>query len=167
PTQTRAAARRASTRRHRTSASCSSGTDGSWSARRAAATASSSHRRSGRPSPAWRRRLPSPPGGCRDFVAQLRERTSGRAAEALLPSLPMPIAVLLAEPEPGVRSYLERHLKDDGFDVLPAEPGDEALVLVEQARPDLVLLGAELGEPWGRDVPVIVLGGSQAAPCRR
>jgi len=82
--------------------------------------------------------------------------------EALLPSLPMSIAVLLAEHEPGVRNYLERHLKDDGFDVLPAEPGDEALVLVEQARPDLVLLGAELGEPWGRDVPVIVLGGSQA-----
>lgn len=82
----------------------------------------------------------------------------------------MPSAVLLAEPEPDVREYLGRHLRDDGFDVLGASRRNEALELVETARPDLVLL-AELdlclrlrqGEPgrtWDRNVPVILLAPS-------
>jgi len=91
----------------------------------------------------------------------------------------MSTAVLLAEPEPATRGYLERNLIDDGFAVLGATAAAEALALAEQARPDLVVLeseledvsGAELcrrlreGEPgrsWNRDVPVIVLGGSDA-----
>lgn len=84
-------------------------------------------------------------------------------------------ALVLAEPEPETRSYLERHLSDDGFEVLGAEAGREALDLAERVKPDLVLLGSRLrdasglelcgrlreGEPgrsWNRDVPVIVLG---------
>jgi DNA-binding response OmpR family regulator len=59
----------------------------------------------------------------------------------------MSTALLLAEPEP----FLERHLRNDGFQVV-----DEA------ARPDLVLLAdsAALEEFRARhgDVPVIVLG---------
>ena len=85
----------------------------------------------------------------------------------------MPAALLIAEPEPVVGSFLERHLTDDGFDVVRVEAGEEALEFAERARPDLVLLGAELdvcrrlreGEPgrsWDRDVPVIVLGQAQA-----
>jgi DNA-binding response OmpR family regulator len=91
----------------------------------------------------------------------------------------MSTALLLAEPEPATRGYLERNLTDDGFAVLGAAAGAEALALAERARPDLVLLesqlgdvsGAELcrrlreGEPgrsWNRDVPVIVLGDSDA-----
>jgi DNA-binding response OmpR family regulator len=68
------------------------------------------------------------------------------------------------------REYLGRQLRDDGFDVLGAARRSEALDLVEQARPDLVLL-AELdlclrlrrGEPgrtWDRNVPVILLAPS-------
>src|SRR5204863_357583 len=34
----------------------------------------------------------------------------------------MNAAVLLAEPEPSTREFLQRHLADDGFDVLAAEP---------------------------------------------
>src|ERR671928_8218 len=34
----------------------------------------------------------------------------------------MNAAVLLAESEPATRDFLERHLADDGFDVLRAEP---------------------------------------------
>ena len=79
----------------------------------------------------------------------------------------MPSAVLVAEPEPEVREYLGRHLRDDGFHVLGAARGSEALELVEQTRPDVVLL-AELelclrlrrGEPgrsWDRNVPVILM----------
>ncbi len=85
----------------------------------------------------------------------------------------MSCALLIAEPEPETAVFLERHLADDGFDVLRTEDGEAALSLAEQARPDLVLLGAELdvcrrlreGEPgrsWDRDVPVIVLGPEEA-----
>lgn len=82
----------------------------------------------------------------------------------------MPSAVLVAEPEAETREYLDRQLRDDGFDVLEAALGSEALELAERARPDLVLL-AELelclrlrrGEPgrtWDRNVPVILLAPS-------
>jgi DNA-binding response OmpR family regulator len=82
----------------------------------------------------------------------------------------MPSAVLVAEPEPATREYLDRQLRDDGFDVLEASRFGEALELAERARPDLVLL-AELdlclrlrrGEPgrtWDRNVPVILLAPS-------
>jgi DNA-binding response OmpR family regulator len=83
-------------------------------------------------------------------------------------------AVLVVEKEPQIRSFLEQQLTDDGFEVLSAEEGRMALELVENARPDLVLLDAVLpdgsgfevcsrlreGEPgrsWNRDVPVIMV----------
>jgi DNA-binding response OmpR family regulator len=63
----------------------------------------------------------------------------------------MSTALLLAEPQADTRSFLERHLTNDGFQVV----GDEA-------RPDLVLLGdsAALDDYRARhgDVPLIVLG---------
>jgi len=63
----------------------------------------------------------------------------------------MSTALLLAEPEPNTRGFLERHLRNDGFQVVN-----------EEARPDLVLLGdtAALEEYRSRhgNVPVIVLG---------
>ncbi len=77
-------------------------------------------------------------------------------------------ALLLAEPEPEIRGYLERQLTDDGFQVLGASFNREALELIERARPDLVLVSeidlcarlreGEPGRSWNRDVPVIVLG---------
>lgn len=67
-------------------------------------------------------------------------------------------ALLLAEHDDGVRGFLERHLADDGFDVV----AEEAAV----ARPDLVLLGNPSAlEAFRRrvgDVPVIVIGGEQS-----
>ena len=91
----------------------------------------------------------------------------------------MQTAVLLAEPEPASRTFLARHLADDGFDVVGATGGAEALELAEASKPDLVLLGNTLpevsplelcrrirdGEPgrsWNRDVPLIVLGANGA-----
>ena len=78
----------------------------------------------------------------------------------------MPKAVLVAEPEPATRGFLERHLADDGFDVLGAAASGEALELAERARPDLVLLGdpsaLEECRSWSREVPLIVIGGPDA-----
>jgi DNA-binding response OmpR family regulator len=72
----------------------------------------------------------------------------------------MSAALLLAESEPGTRGFLERHLADDGFHVLAAEP--ESLADANGSSPDLVLLGdssvLEACRSWNRDVPVIVLG---------
>jgi DNA-binding response OmpR family regulator len=83
-------------------------------------------------------------------------------------------AVLLAEPEPTTRGFLERHLRQDGFVVVEAEDG-EALDLVERQQPDVVLVSDALalelcrrlreGEPgrsWDRELPVIVLGGQES-----
>jgi DNA-binding response OmpR family regulator len=63
----------------------------------------------------------------------------------------MSTSLLLAEPEPDTRGFLERHLTNDGFQFVD-----------EETRPDLVLLGdtAALEEYRARhgDVPLIVLG---------
>jgi DNA-binding response OmpR family regulator len=72
----------------------------------------------------------------------------------------MSSALLLAEPEAATRGFLERHLRQDGFEVVEALDG-EALDLLEIARPDLVLAADTLAAAVCRratDVPVIVLG---------
>jgi DNA-binding response OmpR family regulator len=91
----------------------------------------------------------------------------------------MTAALLVAEPEPEVRGFLERQLSSDGFDVVATTAAGETLELAERARPDLVLVASELGggaglelcrrlregEPgreWDRRVPVIVLGDADA-----
>lgn len=93
-------------------------------------------------------------------------------------------AVLLAEQQPDDRAFLERHLRSDGFEVVGATAGGEALALAERSRPDLLLLGNPLpdgsaaevcrrlreGEPgrsWDRLVPVIVLDGNGGDPIDR
>jgi DNA-binding response OmpR family regulator len=84
----------------------------------------------------------------------------------------MTAALLLAEPEAATRGYLERQLASDGFHVLQAAFGGEALALAERTRPDLVLCSelelcarlreGEPGRTWNRNVPVIVLGPEEA-----
>ena len=83
-------------------------------------------------------------------------------------------AVLVVENEAPARAYLAQQLADDGFEVLAAERGGEALELAAAVRPDLILLDAVLpdvsgfelcgrlrrGEPgrgWDPDVPVIMV----------
>jgi DNA-binding response OmpR family regulator len=87
--------------------------------------------------------------------------------------------LLLAEAEQGTREFLERHLASDGFSVLGADAGRQALELAERTHPDLVLVGGlsdtpalemcrllregEPGRSWDRDVPVIVLGEARSS----
>jgi DNA-binding response OmpR family regulator len=88
-------------------------------------------------------------------------------------------ALIVAESEADARGFLERHLQEDGFDVVGVAAGSDALDLAERGHPDLVLLGnpledgsaAELcrrireGEPgrsWDRELPLIVLDGERA-----
>ena len=84
----------------------------------------------------------------------------------------MTAALLLAEPEAAIRDYLERQLQNDGFHVLQAAFGGEALALAERTQPDLILCSkldlcarlreGEPGRTWNRNVPVIVLGPEEA-----
>jgi len=86
-------------------------------------------------------------------------------------------AILLAEHEPVSRTYLERHLRDDGFTVLEAEWPARALDLAERHAPDVVIVGqpelcrrlraGEPGRTWDRNVPVIVLTEPGADPLVR
>jgi DNA-binding response OmpR family regulator len=70
----------------------------------------------------------------------------------------MSTTLLLAEPEPETRVYLERHLRHDGFEIV-AEPGHQ---------PDLVLAGDDSDfERWHGQTPVIVLGSAEADPVDR
>lgn len=80
----------------------------------------------------------------------------------------MSAALIVAEPETATRGFLQRHLSDDGFEVLATSLLGEALDLAERVRPDLVLVSelelcrrlreGEPGRSWDRDVPVICLG---------
>ena len=71
-------------------------------------------------------------------------------------------ALLLAEPEPAVRGFLERQLRNDGFDVVACERAEQ---LPRAADPDLLVLGDADALDRGvvPDCPVIVLGSSDPA----
>jgi DNA-binding response OmpR family regulator len=71
-------------------------------------------------------------------------------------------AVLIAEPEAGVRGFLERHLAEDGFDVLGTDGRESARELALHAHPDLVLLGDASALDAFDGVPVIVIGGPES-----
>lgn len=83
-------------------------------------------------------------------------------------------ALLLAEPQSEFRDVLERHLRDDGFEVLGASFRSQALTLAERERPHLVISSdpdlcrslreGEPGRKWDREVPVILLAPEEADP---
>lgn len=78
--------------------------------------------------------------------------------------------VLVVEDEPAQREVLVYNLEAEGFRVLKAENGDEALLLVEEDRPDIIVLdwmmpalsGIEVCRrlkirPETRSIPIIML----------
>jgi two-component system, OmpR family, phosphate regulon response regulator PhoB len=60
--------------------------------------------------------------------------------------------VLVVDDEPMLRNLLSRLLRMEGYDVIEAEDGQTALDLVEERRPDLVLLDVMLPARDGLDV---------------
>jgi len=79
-------------------------------------------------------------------------------------------SVLLVEDEPAQREVLSYNLEAEGFRVAQAENGDEALVLVEEETPDIIVLdwmlpavsGIEVcrrlkTKPETRGIPIIML----------
>ncbi|MFN3938664.1 MAG: phosphate regulon transcriptional regulator PhoB [Gemmobacter sp.] len=79
-------------------------------------------------------------------------------------------SVLLVEDESAQREVLKYNLEAEGFDVVIAETGDEALLLVQEETPDLILLdwmlpnvsGIEVcrqvkARPETRAIPIVML----------
>lgn len=78
--------------------------------------------------------------------------------------------VLLVEDEPAQREVLSYNLDAEGFRVAEAENGDEAMILVEEEKPDIIVLdwmlpvvsGIEVcrrlkSKPDTRSIPIIML----------
>lgn len=76
--------------------------------------------------------------------------------------------ILLVDDEPSIRLFYSAVLADQGYDVVEAPSGSEALRLLEEKRCDLVVLDIRLGSHSGLDllqqiashpsqVPVIIL----------
>lgn len=63
-----------------------------------------------------------------------------------------PQLVLLVDDEPMVREVLGTYLRHDGFEVAEASDGDEAIALLSERPPDLVLLDLMLPKRHGLDV---------------
>ncbi|MDP6453292.1 MAG: response regulator transcription factor [SAR202 cluster bacterium] len=80
------------------------------------------------------------------------------------------LTILLVDDNPQIRSFLRPALEDSGFRCVEAADGDEAVYLVEESNPDLIVLDIELGDPdmdgldvckrirnLGHTIPVIFL----------
>lgn len=78
--------------------------------------------------------------------------------------------VLLVEDEPAQREVLSYNLKSEGFDVVTAADGEEAMLLVEEETPDIIVLdwmlprisGIEIcrrikSKPQTRSIPILML----------
>ena len=63
-----------------------------------------------------------------------------------------PTTVLVAEDDPGVRMTLEFLLEDEGFEVVFAKDGEEALATARRVLPDVILLDNSMPKLEGRDV---------------
>lgn len=60
--------------------------------------------------------------------------------------------LLIVDDEEGVRSLVRMTLESDDYEILEARRGDDALRLVREHKPDLVLLDVMLPDTTGIDV---------------
>lgn len=80
--------------------------------------------------------------------------------------------ILIADDEPDVRTYLQTLLEDNGFDVILAENGKEAVEKAASDKPDLVTLDITMPEESGskalkelqvneatKNIPIIIVTG--------
>jgi DNA-binding response OmpR family regulator len=76
---------------------------------------------------------------------------------------PRPPRVLVADDDPVVRSIVVMNLEDEGYQVIEAKDGDEALWLARRAVPDLVVLDVMMPGLDGLDVLSILRGNPNTA----
>ena len=73
--------------------------------------------------------------------------------------------VLIVDDDAGVRRMLARTLEAEGYDVTVAADGGGALVEIERAAPDLILLDVTMPGVGGLAVTKRLRGKGDAVPC--
>src|SRR5213592_4131689 len=87
----------------------------------------------------------------------------------------MPAKILIADDSPNIREILKMSLETDGYSVVLAEDGEQALAMVTDEKPDLVIIDVMMPKVNGfqvcrrvkterttHDVPVIMLTAKSA-----
>ena len=70
-----------------------------------------------------------------------RESGQTTTLEGMTGSPPAPeFQILIADDDPGIRSFLRRGLRLEGYGVIEADSGEVAVRLTRDAKPDLVIL---------------------------
>lgn len=87
--------------------------------------------------------------------------------------------IAIIEDDPTISQMYRMKFEADGFDVQLADNGKRGVALVEDFKPDMILLDIQMPEmtgpealkeirknPWGKDIPVIILTnlGHEEAP---
>ncbi len=80
--------------------------------------------------------------------------------------------ILVVEDDPAVVKYLKTLFEDNGYEVMAAEDGSDALDMMDRTVPDLITLDLQMDRVWGtqfyrkmsknprlKDIPVIVVSG--------
>ncbi|MBK9166749.1 MAG: AAA family ATPase [Bryobacterales bacterium] len=92
--------------------------------------------------------------------AQLQFAVEARAAD----EDPTPPVVLIVDDRGGLQQFLDRQLRQAGFDLLAADSGGHALDLAEEAEPDAILVDYFLPGTSGIDVALALRSQSPAVP---
>ena len=80
--------------------------------------------------------------------------------------------VLVVDDDPDIRELLFTALEDDGFEVVPAGNGQEALAIIETFRPDVIVLDLMMPvmDGWqfaaelrarAEDIPIVLLSAAR------
>lgn len=72
--------------------------------------------------------------------------------------------ILVAEDDPLMLMAIESKLKTEGFDVIPAKDGSEAIKVLQQASPDLVITDILMPYSSGLEIVSIAKSKSQRLP---
>ena len=56
----------------------------------------------------------------------------------------MPHTILIVDDEPVARAFIQKKMTEQGYTVIMAANGEEALDAIDKARPDLILLDVEM-----------------------
>src|SRR5690625_6175462 len=52
--------------------------------------------------------------------------------------------IMIVEDEAGIREFIQKYLSQEGYNVIPAESGEQALEYLHSIRPHLILLDIDM-----------------------
>jgi DNA-binding response OmpR family regulator len=72
--------------------------------------------------------------------------------------------ILIVDDDEGLRDFYEEELKDEGYEVLSAKNGKEALQKVEKEKPDLIVLDIVMPKMDGMEALGRIIGKDKTIP---